>query len=195
MVNVWRDLSPMPDIRVRVFRSSEWRSYRDLRLRALQDSPTAFSTTFADASARSDEDWASRMAEGSAETDLPLVAEVDGELAGMAWGKIYPSERATAHLYQMWVAPEHRGLGVGRMLLEKAIEWARSHGVRWIILGVTCGDTPARRLYTSAGFQAIGDPEPLRPGSELGVQWMRLEISPGSLSRLSPVVGEGEPPE
>ena len=64
------------------------------------------------------------------------------------------------------------------MLLETAIEWARSSGARSIILGVTCGDTPARRLYASAGFRAIGDPEPLRPGSEITVQAMKLEISP-----------------
>ena len=168
----------MPNVRVRVFRSSEWRSYRDLRLCALADAPNAFATTYADAQARSDEHWAARLAEGSAETDLPLVAEVDGEPAGMAWGKIAGSEPDIAHLYQMWVAPEQRGLGVGRMLLETAIEWARSRGARSIMLGVTCGDTPARRLYASAGFQAIGDPEPLRPGSELNVQTMKLEISP-----------------
>ena len=97
MVNVWRDLSPMPDIRVRVFRSSEWHSYRELRLRALADSPNAFATTYADAAAQSDEQWASRLAGLSAETDLPLVAEVDGEPAGMAWGTIHPPERDTAH--------------------------------------------------------------------------------------------------
>ena len=168
----------MGDVRVRIFRSSEWPSYRDLRLRALADSPDAFSATLADVSARSDEDWVSRLAELSAETELPLVVERDGELAGMAWATINPSERDTVHMYQMWVAPEHRGLGLGRTLLEKTIEWARSRDARSVILGVTCGDTPARRLYDSAGFQPIGDPEPLRPGSELNVQWMRLEISP-----------------
>ncbi|HEX5019283.1 MAG TPA: GNAT family N-acetyltransferase, partial [Candidatus Binatia bacterium] len=108
--------------------------------------------------------------------DLPLVAEVGREPIGLAWGRIEISSLDVAHLYQMWVAPSYRRLGVGRMLLEAVIAWAKAANACYLALGVTCGDSPAMRLYVRAGFQPLGDPEPLRPGSELLAQPMRLTL-------------------
>ena len=48
------ELPAMSEINIRELAASEWREYRDLRLRALKDSPDAFSATYADAQARSD---------------------------------------------------------------------------------------------------------------------------------------------
>lgn len=150
--------------------------YRRVRLQALADSPDAFVRTLAEEGARSDEEWAARLAFDPA-TDLPLVAEVNGEPAGLAWGKIGVTSPDTAHLFQMWVAPAHRGLGIGRMLVDTVVSWAARAGVRHIELGVTWGDTPAVRLYSRAGFEPIGEPAPLRPGSTLLAQTMRLVIT------------------
>jgi GNAT superfamily N-acetyltransferase len=164
---------------VRSLARDEWRTYRDLRLRSLEDSPDAFGRTLSEERARPDEHWSSRLASVSA-ADLPLVAEVNGEPVGLAWGRIEPSTPDTAHLYQMWVAPNHRGLGAGQLLLGAVIRWATAARVGWIALGVTCGDTAAMRLYARAGFRPVGEPAPLRPGSSLLAQSMRLELRPGA---------------
>ena len=84
-----------------------------------------------------------------------------------------------ANLYQMWVAPNYRGLSAGQMLLESVIAWASAANMCYLVLNVTCGDSPALRLYVRAGFQAVGEPEPLRPGSELLAQPMRLALRMG----------------
>lgn len=81
-----------------------------------------------------------------------------------------------AQLFQVWVAPEHRGRGVGQMLLDAVVGWARAAGAHAVALDVTCGDTPAARLYLRAGFRSAGDPTPLREGSRLLVQPMRLVL-------------------
>jgi ribosomal protein S18 acetylase RimI-like enzyme len=81
-----------------------------------------------------------------------------------------------AHVYQMWVAPESRGLGAGLMLLRSVVEWAREAKAERVVLNVTCGDTPARRLYAHLGFRATGDPAPLRPGSTILAQPMVLDL-------------------
>jgi GNAT superfamily N-acetyltransferase len=167
----------MRDVEVRTFVTSEWSTYRDLRLRALEDSPDAFGTTFREASDRSDDEWTSRLANLSEEADLPLVAKVADELAGLLWATFDSTSRDTVHIYQMWVAPEQRGLGVGRALLERAINWAGVNGAKLVALSVACGDSVARRMYESTGFRPIGDPEPLRIGSELMLQNMVLELS------------------
>ena len=115
----------MTDLTIRSFRPSEWPLYRALRLRALRESPDAFSTLHAEAAARSDGHWRDRMAAMSSRHDLPLVAEIGGNPAGIVWARIDPSTPGAAHLYQMWVAPECRGRGIGRALLEAAIDRGR----------------------------------------------------------------------
>jgi ribosomal protein S18 acetylase RimI-like enzyme len=167
-----------PAVRIRTFRKSEWQAYRDARLCALQDSPDAFSTTFEEARRWPENEWEARFRSVRLDTDLPLCAEVDGVVAGMAWARIDPAAPQTAHVYQMWVEPAHRGRGIGRALLEAAIAWAPTRGARRVTLGVTCGNTAASRLYAAAGFMPIGEPEPLRPGSPLRVQTMTLMLAP-----------------
>ena len=162
---------------IRAFSPGEWRAYRDLRLRALTDSPDAFGRTLAEESSRSDSEWARRLsASDDSGINLPLVAEVRGEPIGLAWGRIGRSAPDVAALHQMWVAPSHRLMGVGRMLLESVIAWARALKASSLELGVTCEDGPARRLYERAGFNPVGQPEQLRPGSKLLAQPMRLEL-------------------
>jgi GNAT superfamily N-acetyltransferase len=162
---------------IRAFSGDEWRVYRDLRLRALADSPDAFGSTLTEETGRLDAEWARRLASSAdSRVDLPLVAEVRGELIGLAWGRIDTSDPDVAVLYQMWVAPNHRGVGVGHMLLDAVIAWARARNASSLNLGVTCGDSPARRLYERAGFKLMGEPQPLRPGSKLLAQSMRLAL-------------------
>ena len=165
----------MPSIRS--LGGTEWRAYRDLRLRALGDSPDAFGSTLGREQDRPDAEWAARVSSGaSSELDLLLVAEEGAELVGLAWGKIIASASDTAHVFQMWVAPECRGQGLGAELLATIIGWAREANARRLVLGVTCGDTPAQRLYARGGFKALGNPEPIRPGATLLSQPMYLEL-------------------
>jgi GNAT superfamily N-acetyltransferase len=72
--------------------------------------------------------------------------------------------------------PELRRLGVARALLDAAVRWAAGANARSVALLVTCSQTAAERLYERAGFEPDGAPEPLRPGSSLLVQPMRLDL-------------------
>lgn len=165
---------------VRPFEASEWPLYKTLRLRALVESPDAFGSTFAVEALRTDEQWAERLTIASTSgQDLPLIALSNGEPAGLTWAKVEAANPTNVNLFQMWVAPEHRGQGIGRMLLDAAIHWARQRSSAWLSLGVTCADTPALHLYRNAGFVIVGAPEPLRDGAELQVQNMRLALAPG----------------
>lgn len=162
---------------IRSFAADEWQLYRDLRLRALQDSPDAFSSTYAREAPRPDVEWAERLARGvRSPRDLPLVAELAGEPCGLAWGRIEDSPPATARVYQMWVAPTHRRRGVGRALLDAVIGWARTEGARIVELDVTTTNRDALRLYERGGFKPLGETSPLRPGSHLQVQTMQLSL-------------------
>lgn len=165
------------NLSVREFTPDEWPLYRELRLRALRDAPDAFGSTHAHEAEREEEDWKSRLARGATSAhDLPLVAEVDRQPVGLAWARIDALDQTVAHLFQVWVAPTHRHLGVAHALLHAAIAWARAAHAQRLVLDVTCGNTPAERMYRRAGFVSMGDPQPLRPGSALLSQSMQLEL-------------------
>jgi ribosomal protein S18 acetylase RimI-like enzyme len=66
-------------------------------------------------------------------------------------GQIY-SDSPAAYLEELYVAPPRRGEGLGRALLEAAMEEARACGADVIDLGTSEDDTAARALYESAGF-------------------------------------------
>ncbi len=105
-----------------------------------------------------------------------MVAEVGIQPIGLAWGRIEESNPSVAKLYQVWVHPNYRRLGAGQLLLEAVTRWATGKQADVLELGVTCGDTPAVRLYTRAGFEPVGQPQPIRPGAELLGQQMQLKL-------------------
>lgn len=81
------------------------------------------------------------------------------DLAGMV-GVIRATEvkrRHKAYIWGMYVAPGARRKGVGRALLESAIEQARAWpGVDRLHLSVTEAAAEARKLYESEGFRCWG---------------------------------------
>jgi ribosomal protein S18 acetylase RimI-like enzyme len=111
------------------------------------------------------------------------VALVDDVPAGLAWGRMDREQPDVAHLFQVWVAPEHRGKGIGALLLDAVLAWARSTPARALRLSVSLSEPAAVRLYRRAGFVDAGEPQPLRPGSTLLSQPMRLVLKPGTRDR------------
>lgn len=58
-----------------------------------------------------------------------------------------------AHLFLLYVVPEHRRRGVGKALMEYAQTWARARGDKQIGLQVFSSNIPALNLYNQLGFQ------------------------------------------
>lgn len=62
-----------------------------------------------------------------------------------------------AHVWGMYVRPEHRGRGLGAALLQAAVDHARDlPGVMQLHLGATAAAPGARRLYERLGFRRWG---------------------------------------
>jgi ribosomal protein S18 acetylase RimI-like enzyme len=165
------------DLTVRRLAAHEWRVYRALRLEALRDAPDAFGSTLAREEAFSDDVWMDRLSAGAVSpTELPLIAE-DGERPiGLAWARIAPEDSDVAAVYQVWVDPEYRHRGVGRLMIDTVLDWARAAGVRQLLLSVALGPGSALEFYRRAGFLEIGHPIPLRDGSRLLQQTMRRTL-------------------
>ncbi|HLK12285.1 MAG TPA: ribosomal protein S18-alanine N-acetyltransferase [Candidatus Binatia bacterium] len=80
------------------------------------------------------------------------------------------------HVLNIAVHPDHRGLGLGRMLLEAVLAEGRAGRARAVFLEVRAGNVVARRLYRHLGFHEVG----LRrgyygPGQDAIVMELRLD--------------------
>ncbi|WP_210650764.1 GNAT family N-acetyltransferase [Nocardioides sp. SYSU D00065] len=146
----------------------DWALVRDVRLRALADSPEAFGTNLPSAQALPEQEWRDRLSGPHA----TFLAMVDGHPAGMG-GVLLADDPDVAWIWGMWTDPAVRGRGVGRRFLEALVDWATAAG-RTPYLHVTEGNDGARALYVSCGFVPTGVRRPLREGSPLQVEEMAL---------------------
>ena len=106
--------------------------------------------------------------------DAPVyVAESDGRVVGMVTLCVFTTLTGPkAFLDHLVVAPDSRRRGIGRALLEHAIERARYAGASRIDLTANRSKQAGRALYEAAGFHER-DTTPFRlhlPGSDLAMQ-------------------------
>ena len=82
-----------------------------------------------------------------------FVARVDGAPAGCGGVELVGNE--FGEVKRMWVRPGFRGLGLGRIVLERLIGHVRAHGLGVVRLETGVEQAEAIRLYESLGFRRI----------------------------------------
>jgi ribosomal protein S18 acetylase RimI-like enzyme len=122
----------------------------------LKDHPESFGAAFEEEQGVPLSVTAERLAKAT-EDNFTLGAVEGDDLVGMV-GFFQQGRIKTRHrgmIWGMYVAPETRGQGIGRALLEEATLRARLlDGVEEIMLGVTVGNEYARLIYAGAGFES-----------------------------------------
>jgi molybdopterin-guanine dinucleotide biosynthesis protein A len=99
------------------------------------------------------------------------VAVVGAEVAGSVALRDLGGDRY--ELKRMYLRSAHRSRGVGKRLLETALDWARAHGALVVRLDTSERMAAARRLYESAGFVRVPGAAP-RQGQQRLLYELRL---------------------
>ncbi len=153
---------------LRPLTQSDVNLFRDLRLRALREEPSAYITSADEFEKQSLEMVEQRLA--STPENFVLGAFIDGQLVGIVGFRREPSTKVqhTADIWGMYVAPEVRRQGVGKALMFEAIDRARSlPGLDHILLGVVASQTAARQLYAALDFIVYGcEPRAVKIGDQ-----------------------------
>ena len=147
------------DVSVVALGPRDWRELRAIRLEALRSVPAAFSSSYEETLAWSDDDWRRRL---TSDHRLHLLARAQNRPIGIVGGYLGSDEgdESVAVVFGMYVNENHRGKGIGRLLLASLIERLSAFpGIITIRLGVTETQEPARSLYESMGFQVVGKTE------------------------------------
>ena len=83
-----------------------------------------------------------------------FFAEANGNLAGRI--KMLRWWNRFAYVDDLVVNPDYRGLGIGRRLLERGVQWARENDFPGVMLETQDDNVPACTLYQSCGFVLSG---------------------------------------
>ena len=103
------------------------------------------------------------------------IAELDGERAGSIFC-IAADEPGVAALRALIVDPRARRRGIGRMLIERCIGFARTAGYGRMELWTTTDLVDARRLYDAAGFEVVREETHPRFGTTVTSQRLALAL-------------------
>jgi len=134
--------------------------FKDVRLRALQDAPHAFGSTYAKESQFTELEWIKRVERWNGESGVGFLALDQGTACGVAGSFLDQNDATRARLLSMWTAPTHRQQGIGRLLVNDVLNWSRGRNARTLLLMVTSNNEPAIRFYQRLGFTRTGRTEP-----------------------------------
>lgn len=88
-----------------------------------------------------------------------FIGEIDGKIVGGAG--IYPSDGLpadTCELVKMYLLPEARGVGLGKTLIEKSLQFARDNGYNNVYLESMPELKKALKVYEKFGFTYLDGP-------------------------------------
>lgn len=132
--------------------------FQRLRLAALHDTPSAFTTS---------------LSAEQALTPTQCHDRIDGPSLSCVWGawdahgtlvastglmhQTLDKVQHKATLFAVYVAPASRGAGLARQLVQAMIAYARSQPqLQQLLLSVTASNRTAHQLYLSLGFTEYG---------------------------------------
>lgn len=155
-------------VELRLLDAADAKAFFELRMRGLQLHPDAFGQDHTEFAVTPIEEVASRL--GPKDDGSCVIGAFAPELVAVVG--LSRNDRVKTHhkaiIWGMFVQPEHRQLGISRMLMMQAIERAKAtSGIEEILLTVVTNNGAALSLYRSLGFESYGvEPHALKVGTE-----------------------------
>jgi L-amino acid N-acyltransferase YncA len=141
----------MPEHLIRPMRPDDWPE-----VKAIYEAGIATGNATFETEAPSWERW-----DSSHLPDHRLVAEHDGRVVG--WAALSPVSNRPVYRgvaeHSVYIAPETRGQGVGRSVLEALIESAEAAGFWTVQTGIFPENSASLALHAACGFRVVGTRE------------------------------------
>ncbi len=136
--------------------TSDWKTFKALRLSAFRNEPTAFSTSIEQAESYEDKYWIDMVSDPN---NIILVAKVDWVNAGLVRAALKDEDvdEHTAFIGSMYVEKEYRRQGIAAALLGGLLVELKKHpDILRAKLWVNTQQTAAIKLYEGFGFVQVG---------------------------------------
>jgi ribosomal protein S18 acetylase RimI-like enzyme len=146
---------------------SAWSS---LRLEALETEPLAFGMSPEEHKAKRTEEVAAMIC-AKPNGSFTLGGFDSGKLVAIATfvRETGIKQQHKGHIYGVYVAASHRGLGLGKQLLSEVLDRVKQEpSIEQVLLAVSAHNAAALRTYRRLGFAVYGtEPRALKVGSEI----------------------------
>jgi len=150
----------------------EWLRLRDVRLRALHESPRSFLSTYEREKRYTEEQWRAEFIRG--DWNMGFLKERPVSLLGVTRELDAPA--GERYLEFLWVAAECRRSGIARTMLTDVLGRLRNGGVKTVFLWVLDGNELAMHLYKAVGFSSTNHRQPLPAHPSRCEERMRLDL-------------------
>ena len=155
--------TPLEEIIIRHTTPEDLPAFRELRLKALKDHPTAYGSDYEEALLKPLSYWGGRLAVIEKEQAM-FLAEHNGQLIGMTgiFRNMTKKNHHSASIISVYIRPEWRGKHIAEALIRTCLDWAIKHEVVIVKLAVVTSNASAIRSYERCGFKLYGtDPKAL----------------------------------
>lgn len=163
-----------PPLNWRAIAECQWRTLRDVRLIALQESPRSFLSKYSNEVTYGEERWRAEFSRGEwiivAEEGRPPDAVI-----GITRSDDIPS--TDRYLEFLWVSPRKRRSKIATNLIRVVLERLRASGSETAWLWILEGNAAAQKLYSKCGFATTGERHQPRADPSLWEERMTCRLS------------------
>lgn len=147
----------MSELDARLLSEDDWATYREIRLRALLDSPAAFAASYADESVQDEQFWRARMKRAHR-----FVAIRDNRSIGLVGLGLHNDTPHVGEVFGLWAAPDARRGHIAAQLMRAAAAKATAEGMTKIYFWVGSDNAEAIGFASNFGFRPTSERRPMR---------------------------------
>lgn len=147
-------------ITIRRIQKGESSIYKKIRLASLKEAPYAFASTYESAAKRTEESWA-KQSDSTAESSSNAIFLAFENENPIGIAAIYENEEKNkeAEIFQVWVAPDHRGTDLAKNMIDKVFDWAGRNRYENVLAVVEKNNDRASKFYLNYGFKITSETE------------------------------------
>ncbi len=131
--------------------------FRELRLEALENHPTAFGSDYTEHTLKPAKFWEERLSVNEDEQAI-FFAEQNRQLIGMAGihRSLSKKNLHSAKVFGVYVKPNWRGRRISQLLVKACLDWAKQKSITIVKLSVVTSNLSAIHSYEQCGFVIYG---------------------------------------
>ncbi len=147
--------------------------FREVRLKALKDSPDSFGQKYEEEIVKPLHYWQDLVDKVSPSSkNVAFLLFDTNKPIGIIFG--FDKESQKGSFGGMWIDPDYRKQGLASKLVEKILDWAKGRGLKKMKLWNVDGNEAAEKLYRKYGFQPTGKQKPLESNPKFRISEFEL---------------------
>lgn len=136
-----------------------WEEYKNLKIEAITNDPSAFTHILSDAFSSPDSDWKAPLEKLSNGEGIMVFAEYEGKLIGMGSTHLYTKERFkhNAYLESLYVSAEYRGKGIAKEIVRRQLNLiSKRPEIALVFCEIFSSQIASLELHKKLGFEVVG---------------------------------------